>query len=208
MDLSYILNALGEERDRYFNAVAPPIIQTSNFAYQSVDEMRRALTVNLMAYLYSRGMNPTVDILRKNLRHWKAPKIAWFSIVVLRPSLRQWCLLCNRETILFALTNRTAGCKIAEWFSTPLWNNHYVYRWPVYRTFRKGHPSQYQTDLSRKSEQLGFCAARPFRRCWTGQGWRNNHHLRQQLCHRSMAATHHPGNRPDGTVGHQIHRRA
>ncbi len=67
MDLSYILNALGEERDRYFNAVAPPIIQTSNFAYQSVDEMRRAFDSEFDAYLYSRGMNPTVDILRKKL---------------------------------------------------------------------------------------------------------------------------------------------
>jgi hypothetical protein len=34
MDISYILNILGEERGNYFNAVAPPIIQTSNFAFK------------------------------------------------------------------------------------------------------------------------------------------------------------------------------
>ena len=28
MELSYILNELGEDRELYFNAVAPPIIQT------------------------------------------------------------------------------------------------------------------------------------------------------------------------------------
>ena len=32
MDISYILNELGEDRDDYFRAIAPPIVQTSNFA--------------------------------------------------------------------------------------------------------------------------------------------------------------------------------
>lgn len=32
MDLSYIINELGEDREHYFNTVAPSIIQTSNFA--------------------------------------------------------------------------------------------------------------------------------------------------------------------------------
>ena len=34
MDLSYIINELGEEREHSFNAVAPPIIQTSNFTFK------------------------------------------------------------------------------------------------------------------------------------------------------------------------------
>ena len=42
MDISYIINELGEERDKYFNAVAPPIIQTSNFVFNTVEEMRNA----------------------------------------------------------------------------------------------------------------------------------------------------------------------
>jgi cystathionine beta-lyase/cystathionine gamma-synthase len=67
MDISYILNELGEERENYFNAIAPPIIQSSNFAFGSVEEMRGAFADEYSTYLYSRGLNPTVDILRKKL---------------------------------------------------------------------------------------------------------------------------------------------
>jgi cystathionine beta-lyase len=67
MDLSYILNELGEERENYFNAIAPPIIQTSNFSFRNVAEFRTALADEYEATLYSRGNNPTVDILRKKL---------------------------------------------------------------------------------------------------------------------------------------------
>jgi len=67
MDLSYIINELGEERENYFNAVSPPIMQTSNFAFKKVDELRKAFEDEMAGYLYSRGINPTVDILRKKL---------------------------------------------------------------------------------------------------------------------------------------------
>ncbi|MEO5997134.1 MAG: PLP-dependent aspartate aminotransferase family protein [Chitinophagaceae bacterium] len=67
MDISFILNELGEERENYFNAVAPPIFQTSNFAFQKVDDLRKAFEDEMSGYLYSRGINPTVDILRKKL---------------------------------------------------------------------------------------------------------------------------------------------
>jgi len=67
MDLSYILNELGEERENYFNAVAPPIIQTSNFTFKNVADFRKALSDEYYANLYSRGNNPTIDILRKKL---------------------------------------------------------------------------------------------------------------------------------------------
>ncbi|MFN5169914.1 MAG: trans-sulfuration enzyme family protein [Cyclobacteriaceae bacterium] len=67
MELSYILNELGEEREQYFNAIAPPIVQSSNFAFRTVAEFRAALADEYHATLYSRGNNPTVDILRKKL---------------------------------------------------------------------------------------------------------------------------------------------
>ena len=67
MDLSEIINELGEEREHYFNAIAPPIIQTSNFAFQKVDALREALKDEFKVHLYSRGNNPTVTILRKKL---------------------------------------------------------------------------------------------------------------------------------------------
>lgn len=67
MDISYIINELAEERENYFNAVVPPIMQSSNFVFNSVDELRNAFTDEQSTYLYSRGLNPTVDILRKKL---------------------------------------------------------------------------------------------------------------------------------------------
>jgi cystathionine beta-lyase/cystathionine gamma-synthase len=67
MDISYIINELAEDRENYFNAVAPPIMQSSNFVFKTVDEMRKAFADEYSTYLYSRGKNPTVDILRKKL---------------------------------------------------------------------------------------------------------------------------------------------
>ncbi|MES2652773.1 MAG: aminotransferase class I/II-fold pyridoxal phosphate-dependent enzyme [Bacteroidota bacterium] len=67
MNLSYILNELGEEREQYFNAIAPPIIQTSNFKFNTVADFRAALADEYQGNLYSRGFNPTIDILRKKL---------------------------------------------------------------------------------------------------------------------------------------------
>jgi Cystathionine beta-lyases/cystathionine gamma-synthases len=66
-ELSFILNELGEERENYFNAVSAPIIQTSNFVFDKVDDLSNALEDEMNGYLYSRGLNPTVDILRKKL---------------------------------------------------------------------------------------------------------------------------------------------
>ena len=67
MDISYIINELGEERENYFNAIAPPIIQTSNFAFKKVDDLRKAFDDEASAYLYSRGNNPTLKILSQKL---------------------------------------------------------------------------------------------------------------------------------------------
>jgi cystathionine beta-lyase/cystathionine gamma-synthase len=67
MDLSFILNELGENREDYFNAISPPIIQTSNFRIRKVDELRGLFEDEYSGYLYSRGLNPTVDILRQKL---------------------------------------------------------------------------------------------------------------------------------------------
>ncbi len=67
MDISHILNHLGEERENYFNAVSPPIIQTSNFCFNTVDEMRMGLQKESEAPFYTRGYNPTVAILRKKI---------------------------------------------------------------------------------------------------------------------------------------------
>jgi len=67
MDISQIINELGEDREHYFNAVAPPIIQTSNFVFNKVADLTKAFEDEMGGYIYSRGLNPTVDILRKKL---------------------------------------------------------------------------------------------------------------------------------------------
>jgi cystathionine beta-lyase/cystathionine gamma-synthase len=67
MDISYIINELAEDREDYFRAIAPPIMQTSNFAFKTVDAFRKSFEDEYSTWLYSRGLNPTVDILRKKL---------------------------------------------------------------------------------------------------------------------------------------------
>ncbi|MBK8660161.1 MAG: aminotransferase class V-fold PLP-dependent enzyme [Bacteroidetes bacterium] len=67
MDISYILNHLGEERENYFGAVAPPVIQSSNFAFKTVEDLRTSFTNERNVHLYTRGNNPTVEILRKKV---------------------------------------------------------------------------------------------------------------------------------------------
>ena len=65
--LSYILNELGENHEDYFNAIAPPIVQTSNFLFSTVEDMRHAFSNEYDVYIYSRGNNPTVEILKQKL---------------------------------------------------------------------------------------------------------------------------------------------
>jgi len=67
MDLSYILNHLGEDRENYFGAVAPPIVQSSIFAFPTVEKMREGFRDELGNHVYTRGNNPTVEILRKKV---------------------------------------------------------------------------------------------------------------------------------------------
>jgi len=67
LHLSDILTHLGEDRENYFNAVSPPIIQSSNFAFPSLEQFRKDVTDELANHIYTRGNNPTVEILRKKL---------------------------------------------------------------------------------------------------------------------------------------------
>lgn len=67
MNISEILNHLGENREKYFNAVSPPVIQSSNFCYPDIREMRETLREEFEKPFYTRGYNPTVAILREKL---------------------------------------------------------------------------------------------------------------------------------------------
>lgn len=65
--LSYLLNHLGEDREHWRGAVSPPIFETSNFAFPTVAAMRAAGQDELANAFYTRGNNPTVEVLRRKL---------------------------------------------------------------------------------------------------------------------------------------------
>jgi cystathionine beta-lyase/cystathionine gamma-synthase len=67
MDLSWIINHLGEERERYFDAVIPPIVQSAIFAHPDIATMRARLADEFNAHVYTRGQNPTVEIVAKKV---------------------------------------------------------------------------------------------------------------------------------------------
>ena len=66
-DISFIINHLGEDRDHYYNAITPPIFQTSNFAFRNVSELKKAIADEKNSHIYSRGNNPTLDMLCKKV---------------------------------------------------------------------------------------------------------------------------------------------
>ncbi len=67
MDLYYIINELGEERENYLYSVAPPIFQTAMSCFPNVEAMRQSLANESETAFYTRGNNATTDILRKKM---------------------------------------------------------------------------------------------------------------------------------------------
>ncbi len=67
MDVSFIINHLGEEREKHDGSVNPPIYQTSNFAVSTVGELRNRIQHEFESPFYTRGHNPTVAVLRKKI---------------------------------------------------------------------------------------------------------------------------------------------
>ncbi len=66
-NLTDTLTHLGEDHKKYFNAVCPPIIQSSNFIFDTVQELKDAISDELNHHIYTRGNNPTVNILRQKI---------------------------------------------------------------------------------------------------------------------------------------------
>lgn len=61
-----ILHHLGEE-DLPYGAVNPPIFQTSIFSFKTFADFKDALNDEVNNYLYTRGNNPTVNLVEKKL---------------------------------------------------------------------------------------------------------------------------------------------
>jgi len=66
-NISYIINILGENESEGNASVAPPIYQTSNFYFKTVDQFRTAISNEKDNLIYSRGNNPTVNLLCRKL---------------------------------------------------------------------------------------------------------------------------------------------
>ena len=67
MTIDDIIFHLGENREDYNNAVVPPIYQTSNFVFDSIADFKDKVADELSNFVYSRGNNPTVKILRQKI---------------------------------------------------------------------------------------------------------------------------------------------
>lgn len=65
-NITEILHHLGEE-DMPFGSVTPPIFQTSIFQFDSFDKFKEALSNEDENYLYTRGNNPTVNIVEEKI---------------------------------------------------------------------------------------------------------------------------------------------
>ncbi|HSB79968.1 MAG TPA: aminotransferase class I/II-fold pyridoxal phosphate-dependent enzyme [Candidatus Methylomirabilis sp.] len=73
-DYSFILQHLGED-GLPFNAVSPPIFQTSNFCFDSFESFQAGLTAGESHYIYSRGNNPTANLVGQKIAALeKAPR--------------------------------------------------------------------------------------------------------------------------------------
>lgn len=67
MNISEIINHLGEDRSSYLNSAVPPLIQASMFSFDSTEDMRNALKNESEIPFYTRGTNPTVKILQEKI---------------------------------------------------------------------------------------------------------------------------------------------
>jgi cystathionine beta-lyase/cystathionine gamma-synthase len=66
-DWTDILLHLGEDTPFRSKPIVPPMVQSSNFGFASVAEFRAAFQDEQAAHLYTRGNNPTVEIVRKKM---------------------------------------------------------------------------------------------------------------------------------------------
>ncbi len=63
LNISYIINILGENEPQGIHPVTPPLYQTSNFYFSSVEQFRTAISNEKENCVYSRGNNPTLSLL-------------------------------------------------------------------------------------------------------------------------------------------------
>lgn len=69
LGIETMLSHYGEERDKYFGAVVPPMFQNSLFTFESYEAIDKAFEDPYENYIYTRGLNPTVEIVEKKIAY-------------------------------------------------------------------------------------------------------------------------------------------
>jgi cystathionine beta-lyase/cystathionine gamma-synthase len=67
LDIDFIINELGEDRELDVYSIAPPLYQTAMMGSKTVADMRLAIREEAQKPFYTRGQNLTTDILRKKI---------------------------------------------------------------------------------------------------------------------------------------------
>ncbi|AZR74166.1 hypothetical protein BBF96_12630 [Anoxybacter fermentans] len=57
----------GEDYERFYGGVTPPIFENSLFSFPAYEEIDKAFAGNSNRYIYTRGTNPTVEILERKI---------------------------------------------------------------------------------------------------------------------------------------------
>lgn len=58
---------LGDDYERFYGAVVPPVFENSLFVFRKYEDIVESFKAEREHYLYTRGTNPTVEILEKKL---------------------------------------------------------------------------------------------------------------------------------------------
>jgi len=84
-----ILHHLGEE-NLPFRAVSPPIFQTSIFSFKTFADFKKAMQDETSHYIYSRGNNPTVNLVEEKiaeLEHGEKAKLVSSGVAAIAGSM-------------------------------------------------------------------------------------------------------------------------
>ncbi|MGL4849150.1 MAG: trans-sulfuration enzyme family protein [Clostridium sp.] len=109
---SEICVGYGEDHSKYFGAVAPPIMQTSLFAFENWDEFLKGITAEREHYVYSRGVNPTTEILEAKLKELeRGEKCKCFASGMAAISSTMFTLVKGNDHIL--MVNNVYGPAVA-----------------------------------------------------------------------------------------------
>jgi len=84
-----ILHHLGEE-NLPFGAVSPPIFQTSIFSFKTFADFKKAMQDETSHYIYSRGNNPTVNLVEEKiaeLEHGEKAKLVSSGVAAIAGSM-------------------------------------------------------------------------------------------------------------------------